>query len=144
MATTTETHLITRDSVRRFAIAIGADDPIYFDPHAAVTAGYRDIVAPRSYFLALGLAHGRVIPRDRLGGDGLPQSTNTQRILAGETSVIWYGDMCAGDVVTVSETLVSTDTKVGRSGPLTLYRYERHYACGDTLLVREEFTRIGR
>ncbi|HUR52430.1 MAG TPA: MaoC family dehydratase N-terminal domain-containing protein [Mycobacteriales bacterium] len=43
---------VTRNDIRRFAKAIGDDNPAYVDPDAAKAMGHRDVVAPPTFLIA--------------------------------------------------------------------------------------------
>ena len=141
------TILVTRQDLVKFAIAIGAPRDIYLDVEAARRAGLRDVVAPPNYYICLGLTHGRIVPQSDLGSDGLPRDPilPDARIVAGETDVELFGNIFAGDEITVQQTLADVSEKMGRSGRLVFMVYERTYrnARGE-LLVRERYSRIAR
>lgn len=42
----TRDFLVDARDIAKYADAIGAEDPIHFDKTSAVSAGYRDVVAP--------------------------------------------------------------------------------------------------
>ena len=137
---------MTRTDIRRYAAAVGATNAIHHDLEAARRAGYRDLVAPASLFCSLGLSLGRIVAREDLGEEGLPLSDDLagRRVVAGETEIEWSGDIVAGDEITVEQRLVDTYERVGKSGRLEFYVYQREYRRADELLVRERFTRIAR
>jgi hydroxyacyl-ACP dehydratase HTD2-like protein with hotdog domain len=137
---------VTRSDISRFANAIGATDDIHHNISAARDVGYPDVVAPLSFFMSMGLSVGRHLPRALLGRDGLnlDDELAKRRVLAGETEVSWYGDIYAGDRVTVEQRLVEVSKKTGRSGHLGVYVYERKYSVNGSLKVLEKFSRIAR
>ncbi len=142
----TEVRPVTRREVRAFAYSIGATDPVHHEVDAARAAGYPDLVAPAYFFSSLGLSFGRLVPRERLGPEGLPldDELSGQRVVAGETRVEWSGDIVAESTVVVRQRLAAITSKTGSRGPLLLYAYERTYSCEEELLVAEYFTRIAR
>ncbi|MGH3758741.1 FAS1-like dehydratase domain-containing protein [Actinophytocola sp.] len=144
--TRSEVRLVSREDIRKFAVATRVTGPHHHDVDAARARGYRDVVAPPYYFTALGLSFGRIVPRDELAESGLPVADplSTRRPVAGECSVEWFGDIIAGDEIVVSERLVDIVAKQGQSGRMELYHYERQYRRGLKLLVRERFIRIAR
>jgi hypothetical protein len=138
-------HLVTRESIRHFAVAIGAMAKIHHDVAAAHAEGFRDLVAPPSYYSVMGLSLGRILPSELLRPDGLPLSDELQgRAVAGESSIEWLGDIIAGDSVEFEERFAGSYVAAGRSGPLNCYVYERTYAVESVVVVRERLTRIGR
>jgi acyl dehydratase len=74
-----EPYSVGRERIREFAIAIGADDPAYFDPKAAADLGHPDVIAPPTFPIlitnevaqpllnnpALGLDFSRVVHGDQ-------------------------------------------------------------------------------
>jgi acyl dehydratase len=44
---------VSREAIRKFAEAIGDDNPLYLDPAAARAAGYADVVAPPTFLTVL-------------------------------------------------------------------------------------------
>lgn len=141
-----EVRLVSREDIRKFAVAIGAGGRHHHDIEAARARGYRDVVAPPYFFTVLGLSFGRIVPRSDLGESGLPvdDPLSARRLVAGECSVEWFGDIIAGDEIVVSERLADVVEKQGQSGSMELYHYERQYCRGVELLVRERFIRIAR
>ena len=49
---------VTRGDIRRFALAIGDDNPIYLDPKAAADAGHPDVLAPPTFLITIGTSGG--------------------------------------------------------------------------------------
>jgi hydroxyacyl-ACP dehydratase HTD2-like protein with hotdog domain len=142
----TATYQVTRDSIRKFALATSVTDAIHHDVAAARSQGYRDIVAPSYFFVSLGLSLDQVRPRAELspGGMSLDDPLADRRVVAGETSVDWYGEIVAGDEITVTQRFLGMSAKEGRTGALEVHRFERDYHRGPDLLVRERYSRIAR
>ncbi|WNI19008.1 FAS1-like dehydratase domain-containing protein [Actinacidiphila sp. ITFR-21] len=137
--------LITREAIRRFAVTLGTLNPIHHDVATARRRGFRDLVAPPFFFTTVGMSMGRLTTSDRLRADGMPlEDELTGRVVAGETSVRWYGPIVAGDEVSAHQELRSEQRKTGRSGPLTLFTYSKTYFVDDRLVVAETLVRIGR
>ncbi|GAA2372202.1 FAS1-like dehydratase domain-containing protein [Dactylosporangium salmoneum] len=137
---------VTREAVHRFAIATGALSPLHHDVAEARAAGHPDLLAPRYFFVSLGLAMDQDRPRAELsqGGIALSDPLARHRVVAGETSVQWNGDIHAGDRIVITRTFIEQLHKEARSGPFDLYRFVRTYAKGDEVLVREHYARIAR
>lgn len=141
-ATTT---LVTRESIRRFAISLGSRNPIHHDVAAARARGFSDLVAPPFFFTTIGMSMGRLSTSDQLRADGMPLDDElTGRVVAGETSVRWYAPIVAGDEVAAHQVLDREERKTGRSGPLTLFTYSRTYFVDSKIVVAETLVRIGR
>lgn len=138
---------VTRAEISRFAVAVGADDPMHFDPVAARAAGYPDVVAPDLYYLALRTGAFSVLPRPELHEDGTPlrdvPPIEFRRAMAGETTAELRRQFVAGETVVVSSRRVGVRRKEGRSGPLTFVDFEFRYTdtAGEPVAV-ERFTRV--
>ncbi|MER7836242.1 MaoC family dehydratase N-terminal domain-containing protein [Streptomyces sp. NPDC096040] len=63
-------------SIGRYALTIGATDPIHYDPAAARSAGYADVVAPPNMLAAI-VEWGIGTPEAQLQGDGTPLGSDT-------------------------------------------------------------------
>lgn len=138
-------HLATRDSIRHFAVAIGAMAAIHHDVEAARAAGFRDLVAPPFYFSVLGLSLGRSLPSSELRPDGRPLADELDgRAVAGEAAVEWFGHIIAGDDVALEERFTGSYVVPGRSGPLHCFAYDRDYTVQSRVVVKERLVRIGR
>jgi acyl dehydratase len=139
-------HVVTRDEVIRFARAIGSTTPIHYDADVAIEAGFRDVVAPPFFFQVLGLSLGRNVARAELGVDGTPLTDDLhgRKVVAGETAIQWFGDIVAGDEISLTQRLIETRRERGSTGDLDVYVYERVYSRGLEPLVVETYTRIAR
>lgn len=138
-------HLVTRESIRHFAVAIGAMAPIHHDVAAARSLGFRDLVAPPFYFSVMGLSLGRILPSEQLRADGLSRNDELQgRAVAGEAAVEWFGNIIAGDDVEYVESFTGSYVVPGRSGALNCYAYDRTYRVESRVVVKERLVRIGR
>ena len=137
---------VTRESVRRFALATGLPASEHHDVAAARLAGYPDLLAPPYFFVSLGLSMGQERPRSELsaGGIAVDDPLAPFRIVAGETTVEWLGSIFAGDVIEVTRSFISMERKTGRSGPFALYMFRREYSRDGNLLVRETYGRLAR
>jgi len=104
---------IERGAVRRFAEALGETNPIYFDENAAHAAGFRDLVAPLLFPLALRSARTltQVAPPNRT-------------VLLSEEQVEQFEPLCAGDQVAVSSRVVETSSRPGNAGPIEFIQLE--------------------
>ena len=91
--------------VRCFAEAIGDTSPIYFDESVARAAGYRSLPAPPTFPFAMIMdCNQSFMILDQLGID-------KRRAMHGEQSFVYYGDLCAGDVLTGRQTVVDVYDK---------------------------------
>jgi acyl dehydratase len=141
----TAAQLVTRHEIRRFAFAVGATSPIHHDVAAARARGYPDLVAPAFFFTTLGLSLGRFLPPDQLREDGLARDDEVVgRVVAGDTTIEWSGAIVAGDEVRVIQRFLGRRSKVGRSGPFTIFDYARSYTVDGHQVVLEHLARIAR
>jgi hypothetical protein len=142
-----QTFTVSEQDIAKFASAIGATDPEYFDAQAAHGGGLRGIVAPRAFYISLGTTRGRLIPRSAYSADGLPseEQLHGSRLVVGGSVAEFFDDIYAGDRVTVEQKVVAVAARDGRSGPLLIIELERRYVRGDgATLVVETITRIVR
>ncbi len=142
----TEERDVSRESIRKFAVSIGALNPVHLDVESARAQGYPDLLAPAYYFVCLGLSFDRIRPRAELAQTGLPLADELagRRVVAGETNIEWFGDIFAGDTILVSQRRLEIERKTGRSGVLELYHCERTYSREGKVVVLERFVRIAR
>jgi acyl dehydratase len=99
---------VEKGAIRRFAEAIGVDDPLHFDEAAARAAGFRSLVAPPTFPLSL-----------RGGGDlrgGLLHSPG-KVLLHAEQSFEYARPLVAGDRLTVKSRVVEVAQRATPSGP---------------------------
>jgi acyl dehydratase len=89
---------ITRNDIRRFAAAIGDDNPLYRDREAAQAAGYDDIIAPPTFLIAAstGGGGGGFIREPELG-------LNYAMVVHGEEAFAFDRPVQAGDVLTLEQ-----------------------------------------
>ena len=110
------TYELTTTSVRGFARGVGYTDPVYFDIDAAKTAGYRSLPAPPTYLGTPLFIPGK--SSDTFSGpiDGAPRVEHGLKgLLDGGTETEYFGDLCAGDTLTVVSKLAGLDVRQSRS-----------------------------
>jgi acyl dehydratase len=93
---------VTREHIRRFAVAIGDLNPAYLDPEAAKALGHPDVIAPPTFLTTVGLSladgNGPISDPD-LGLDmGL--------VVHGEQHYLHHRPVRPGDVLTATTTVV--------------------------------------
>lgn len=128
--------LITRQDIAKFSTAIGYEA----DPDA-------DEEIPAMFYLAMGMAYGRIVTRQHLGLDGLPtaEAALGSRFMAAGTEVWFHEDLAAGDVISVRQSVVGDVRKTGRQGDFRLVTLRREYCCDDgRLAIDERYTRVVR
>jgi acyl dehydratase len=140
---TEHTFVVSRAEIRRFALAIGATDPVHHDVAAARASGHRDLVAPAYFFQALGLSLGRLLPADELRADGLAATDDLSgNVVAAGSTVTLGAPICAGDEVRVEVGEQPPRVKQGSRGPLTLHTITRRYVVGGSVAADEAYDRI--
>jgi acyl dehydratase len=98
---------VEKGAIRKFAEAIGDDDPIYYDEKAAQAAGFPTIVAPPTFLCTfraqelpdLKIQFGRV----RLNGGNEYE---------------YYQPICAGDTITLTAKYADVSERSGRTGSM--------------------------
>lgn len=140
---------VTAVDIAKFALSIGATDPVHFDKTAAQEAGYEAIVAPLGYYTVIRHASANLVPLDELTEDGaapdMVPPTTAQRRMAGTTSTKFLRPVEEGDRISLTKTVTTITEKVGRSGPLVFVGYDLVFT--DSLakpVVTEKFVRILR
>jgi acyl dehydratase len=104
---------VSRETIRRFADAIGDDNPAYRDRAAARALGYHDVLAPPTFLTTVQFrfAHEGPIVDPELGLD-------FSLVVHGEQRFVHYRPVIAGDVLEVS-TAVTEIRDAGRNELLT-------------------------
>jgi acyl dehydratase len=105
---------ITRNDIRRFAAAIGDDNPLYTDRAAARAAGYPDVVAPPTFLISASTG----------GGDGgfirdPDLRLDFGMVVHGEETFAFTRPVVAGDVLTMEQRIQDMAVK-GSNELLTL------------------------
>jgi acyl dehydratase len=103
----TPPYLVGREKIREFAAAIGADDAIYFDPAAARSLGYPDVIAPPTFPIAVteGLIQ-TLIEDPKLGLD-------FDRVVHGDQRYTYHRPVHAGDKLTCVLTIADISERAG-------------------------------
>ena len=137
-------------SARRFAIACGETDPVFFEEAAARTAGWGGLPLP-PLLLSSTRSWEPGPERDELNEDGMlltdigyPGGFGL-RALGGGQSLRFHGDALAGVELATEAEVTGATRKTGRSGDLLVVELERRFLTADgELLVTCEETRILR
>jgi N-terminal half of MaoC dehydratase len=135
---------------RRFALACGETDAIYFDDAAAAAAGWPGTPLP-PLLLSSTRSWQPGPARDQLGEDGtalsdvgFPQGYGL-RALGGGQSLHFHADATASVDIVAEAELTSANLKSGRSGELIVVELERRFSTADgQLLLTCDETRILR
>jgi hypothetical protein len=113
---------LDRVSIGRYALTIGATDPAHYDPAAARSAGYADVVAPPN-MLAATVEWGIGTPEAQLQPDGTPLDGETPvgdslglRVMGAGEEMELVSPVIAGTEVVLETTLEAVTPKQTRSG----------------------------
>ncbi|HMC68151.1 MAG TPA: MaoC family dehydratase N-terminal domain-containing protein, partial [Mycobacteriales bacterium] len=90
-----------------FAVAIGADDPVYLDPEAARAAGHPDVIAPPTFPIVLCQWGIETL----IGDPGL--GLDFDRVVHGEQRFRYVRPLHAGERVTRTTTIEEITFRVG-------------------------------
>lgn len=113
---------VEQGKIRELALALGDDNPIYYDLEAAKKEGYKGIPTPPTFFQVI----------DLWGGLGTAEKMekmklNLVRVLHGQQEYEYLGDIVAGDVLSVTSKVVDVVTKTGSSGVMEFVTLENQY-----------------
>ena len=124
---------IERGKVREFALAVGEDNPIFFDIEAARLQGLPDIVAPPTFTVTQIWQISREDREAKLGAN-----LDYGRVLHGEQEFTYQRLPFAGEVLTGTMRISKDFTKEGkRGGAMRFVTYESRYtdAQGEEVLT---------
>jgi acyl dehydratase len=113
---------IERSKVREFALAVGEDNPIFFDVDEARAHGLPDIVAPPTFTVTQMWQLPREERERRLGAN-----LAYERVLHGEQEFFYERLPVAGEVLKGNMRIVADLTKDGRRGPMRFVTYESRF-----------------
>jgi acyl dehydratase len=111
-------------TIGRYAMTIGATDPSHYDPQAARSAGYTDVVAPPNLLAAM-VEWGIGTPEDQLQPDGTPNDTDMPlgdedlglRVMGAGEEMELVNPVTAGTELVLETVLEGVIPKQTRSGP---------------------------
>jgi acyl dehydratase len=123
---------IERAKVREFALAVGEDNPVFFDVEAARQQGLPDIVAPPTFTVSQIWQVPREEREERLGA-----SLDYARVLHGEQEFVYARLPFAGEVLHGVMRISRDFKKAGRrGGDMRFVTYESRFtdAQGEDVL----------
>jgi acyl dehydratase len=135
-------------TIGRYAITIGATDPSHYDPEAARSAGYPDVVAPPNLLAAVA-EWGIGTPEADLGPDGTPQDGDMPlgdgelglRVMGAGEEMELVNPVTAGTELVLETTLETVTPKQTRSGPCVFVTTLNTFTSADgTVLNRNRRT----
>ncbi|RJP26915.1 MAG: MaoC family dehydratase [Candidatus Abyssobacteria bacterium SURF_5] len=135
---TTRTHSleVEKGHIRRFAEAIGDENPLYRDEEYARRSRYGGIIAPPTFPTVFGFEGEKVM-------EGL--QFDCARLLHGEQEYEYYQPIRPGDTMSYSTKIVNVDEKQGKSGPMDIVttemtgcnqKNERVFVARSTVVIR--------
>ena len=105
----TAPYLVGREKVREFARAVLATDPVNFEPAAAQSAGYADVVAPPTFAVVVQESTlAQLLAEPDAGID-------FSRVVHGDQRFTFSRPILAGDELTATLTVTSVKTLGGNA-----------------------------
>ncbi len=105
----TEPYLVGREKVREFARAVFSTSPLNFDPEAAISAGYTDVVAPPTFAVVVQeCTLAQLLAAPDAGID-------FSRVVHGDQRFSYTRPIVAGDELTARLTVSSVKSLGGHS-----------------------------
>jgi acyl dehydratase len=101
------TYQVSREKIREYALALGETRALYFDPEAARSAGFDDVVAPPMFVAVYAAPIVRIAYRTPALGIDLSM------LVHGSQEFTWSDLVVAGDELQTSVWLLSTEEKRG-------------------------------
>lgn len=132
---------IGRATIRKFALAVGDLNPIYWDEKAAQKSRYKEIIAPPTMIFELTHNLADEISKEDGGYmDKVTLPAPFTRIVRGGNEYEFLQPVRPTDKVTVSRKVTKVHEKVGKSGPIIFVDVVLEYANqhGDLLGINKE------
>jgi acyl dehydratase len=137
---------VTKRDIKRFAQAIGEENPVHFDEDYAKSTRYGTIVAPPLFCQIFTFED---VHPNRLPSDGSPIEIDipvpAQKVVGGGSSYEILQRVKAGDKITARSTLKDVYAKEGRSGRLYFVVVDTEFSNQkNEIVARETATYIKR
>ena len=100
---------VGKEKIREYALAVGEENPVYYDREQAKAAGFRDVPAPPMF--AVVYSAGSVGPAVLDPEVGI----NFPMMVHGSQAFVWGEQVCAGDEIS-TETVVKDISERGGMG----------------------------
>jgi hydroxyacyl-ACP dehydratase HTD2-like protein with hotdog domain len=138
-------------TIGRYAMTIGATDPIHYDRSTAREAGYADVVAPPNLLAAV-VEWGVGTPEADLQPDGTPADDDMPlgdglglRVMGAGEEMEMVNPVTAGTELVLETTLDAVSPKDTRSGPCVFVTTRHTFVSADgTVLNRNRRTVVLR
>ena len=143
---------LDRVTIGRYAMTIGAADPVHYDSAAARAAGYADVVAPPN-MLAATVEWGVGTPQTELQADGTPLSGEIPlgegglglRVMGAGEEMELVNPVVAGTELVFETVLEAVTPKQARSGPCVFVTTRHTFLSAEgTVLNRNRRTVVLR
>jgi len=129
-----EYHEVEKGAIRKFATAIGDDNPVYFDEEYAKGKGYSSLLAPLTFPTTF---------RGEL--QDWFKNLDKNRLLHGEQEYRYERRFCAGEKIKLVEKVADVYEKSGKNGTMTFIVRDREgYDETDKKVFTERSTFIIR
>ena len=105
---------VGREKIREYALAVGEDNPVYFDRGTATAAGFRDVAAPPMFavvYSSPAVANGLFDP---------DVGINFAMLVHGGQEFVWGEPVCAGDTITTTASVKD----IHQRGEMGFYVFE--------------------
>lgn len=134
---------VERGAIRRYADAVGNDNPLYFDEEYASESRYGTIIAPPGFF---GWSMQSVPSSEGIIGLMTAMiNAGYYRILDGGMSYEFFLPVREGDIIIASPKVKDVTAKEGKSGTMMVCDFETTYLNQNGDLVAKAYqTLIGR
>jgi acyl dehydratase len=134
---------VERGAIRRYADAVGNDNPLYFDEEYASESRYGTIIAPPGFF---GWSMQSVPSSEGIIGLMTAMiNAGYYRILDGGMSYEFFLPVREGDIMIASPKIKDVTAKEGKSGTMMVCDFETTYLNQNGDLVAKAYqTLIGR
>lgn len=134
---------VERGAIRRYADAVGDDNPLYFDEEYASESRYGTIIAPPGFF---GWSMQSVPSSEGIIGLMTAMiNAGYYRILDGGMSYEFFLPVREGDIMIASPKIKDVTAKEGKSGTMMVCDFETTYLNQNGDLVAKAYqTLIGR
>jgi peroxisomal enoyl-CoA hydratase 2 len=114
---------VERGKIREFALAVGEDNPIFYDPDEARRHGFPDVVAPPTFTVTQIWQVSREAREEKLGAN-----LDYGRVLHGEQEFTYNRLPVAGEVLQGTMRISKDFTKEGRrGGTMRFVTYESRF-----------------
>lgn len=98
---------VEKGHIRKFAAAIGDENPLYHNREIASYSAYGQVIAPLTFPVAIGTE-----------GKGIQLELDERRMLHGEQEFIYHKPIVSGDLLTCQMKVADIYEKAGKSGTM--------------------------